>query len=312
MTHFIRTEPDRHIERRGAACWRPATVAALLLGCAGLSAAQQAYDSPERASDALVAAVRASDEGALRTVLGANWRKYIPAGSVDREDVEAFLQAWDTSHKVYEEVGGTSVVSAGNAGWTLPIPMVKSAAGWRFDLKAGADEMRTRRIGRNELSAMQASLAYHDAQNEYALLDRDGNGVLEYAKKFVSSPGKRDGLYWPSASAQDESPLGPLFAGRKTKGGPGYHGYHFKILTAQGWNAPGGGYSYLTSGRMRSGFALIAWPVRYGDTGVTSFMISHDGNLLEKDLGPQTDFTASSTVIFNPDLSWKKAEVPGS
>jgi hypothetical protein len=187
---------------------------------------------------------------------------------------------------------------------------VKSAAGWRFDPRAGVETMRSRRIGRNELAAMQAALAYFDAQKEYAQKDRDNNRVLEYAQKFASSPGKHDGLYWPDAQGQDPSPLGPLYAGDKA--GEGYHGYHFKILKAQGPDAPGGAYDYVIGGRMRSGFALIAWPRRYGETGVMSFMVSHDGKVYQKDLGPGTDAAAHASTRFDPDPSWHPVTVPGS
>ena len=171
--------------------------------------------------------------------------------------------------------------------------------------------MRTRRIGRNELSAMQATLAYFDAQREYALKDRDGNGVLEYAQRFASTPGKYDGLYW-AARGKDASPLGPLFAKRRSRKGPGYHGYHFKILKAQGKDAPGGAYDYIVGGRMRSGFALVAWPVRYGDTGVMSFMVSHDGTVVEKDLGPDSRRQRARNDALQSGRDWKKAAVPGS
>ena len=155
---------------------------------------------------------------------------------------------------------------------------------------------------------MQATLAYFDAQKEYALKARTGDGVLQYAQRFVSTPGKRDGLYWPDAPGQDESPLGPLYAGQKP--GEGYHGYYYRILKAQGKDAPGGAYDYLIKGRMVSGFALIAWPMRYGDTGVMSFIVSHDGVVYQKDLGSGTDGIARGMTRFNPDSTWQKVTVP--
>jgi len=273
------------------------------------SFAQRAYPTPDAASQALADAVATSDIDALRTVLGPDWRRFIPEGSFDREDIYGFLGAWATQHKTVLESPNRAMLAAGPGDWTLPIPIVKSAAGWRFDTHAGADQMRSRRIGRNELAAMQAALAYFDAQKEYALQDRDGNGVLEYAQKFASSRGKHDGLYWPEGPGEAPSPLGPLYAG--VRPGEGYHGYHFKILTAQGKDAPGGAYDYVIGGRMRGGFALIAWPLRYGDTGVMSFMVSHDGTVYEKDLGPGTDAAARAVTRFNPDASWRKAMVPG-
>jgi hypothetical protein len=170
--------------------------------------------------------------------------------------------------------------------------------------------MRTRRIGRNELATMQAILAYYDAQREYSTVDHNGDGIYEYARKFVSTKGKKDGLYWEAPPGSDESPLGPLLAQQKPGGGTGYHGYRYKILTKQGKEAPGGAYDYIIGKRMRSGFAGIAWPVRYGDTGVMSFMVSHAGIVYEKDLGPNGESVASAMTTFNPDSSWKKVSVP--
>jgi hypothetical protein len=198
----------------------------------------------------------------------------------------------------------------GEPAFTLPIPIVRNkAALWRFDAALGTERLRIARIGRNELAAMQAVLAYYDAQREYATADRTGNGVREYARKLVSTPGKRDGLYWPAALESERSPLGPLIAQRQPKG-PGYWGYHYKILTGQGEHAPGGAYDYVIGGRMRGGFALVAWPVRYADTGVMTFMVSHSGALFEKDLGPDTDALARAMKRFEPDPSWHKSPLP--
>jgi hypothetical protein len=287
-----------------------AAIAITLSLAAGSASAQKAYPTPDAAAQAFVDAIAHSDVAALRTVLGPDWRRFVPEGSLDEEDIYNFLGAWARQHKVVQEGPAKALLAAGEGDWTLPIPIVKNAAGWRFDPRAGADAMRTRRIGRNELAAMQAALAYFDAQKDYAQKDRDGNGVLEYAQKFVSSPGKHDGLYWPDATGQDTSPLGPLYGGQRA--GEGYHGYHFKILKAQGKDAPGGAYHYVIGQRMRSGFALIAWPIHYGDTGVMSFMVSHDGNLYEKDLGPGSDGTARSMTRFDPGPGWTKVAVPGT
>jgi hypothetical protein len=287
------------------------TAMALSLSLASGSVyAQHAYSSPDAAAQAFVDAVTRSDTAALTVVLGAGWKRFVPAGGVDVDDIYDFLGAWSRQHKIVLETPSKALLAVGDSDWTLPVPIVKSAAGWKFDPKAGADVMRTRRIGRNELAAMQAALAYFDAQKEYAQKDRDNNGVLEYAQKFASSPGKHDGLYWPDATGQDESPLGPIYSGQKSS--EGYHGYHFRILKAQGKDAPGGAYDYVIGGRMRAGFALIAWPTRYGDTGVMSFMVSHDGTLYEKDLGSNTDAAARALTRFNPDSGWRKVDVPGS
>lgn len=265
--------------------------------------AQQVYPDAAAAAEALVTTLRNDDAKALGTVLGANWKKFIPTDDADREDALHFLAQWDKSHRLDNSDPERVLIAVGEQGWTLPIPIVKTAAGWQFDVKAGAEEMTTRRIGRNELAAMQAAQAYFDAQKEYAQADRTGDGVLQYAQQFVSSPGKRDGLYWPTEDSEPESPLGSLFVSAKP--GEGYQGYRFKILKAQGKDAPGGAYDYLIKGRMVSGFALVARPLRYGDTGVMSFMISHDGKLYEKDLGEKSAEIVEHMTTFNPDSSWK-------
>lgn len=276
-------------------------VAAILPGSA---AAQKAFSNPEAAAETLVAAVEKNDAQALRGILGENWKRFIPTDDVDREDVDAFLAAWNTSHKMVAGADGRVHLAVGAQDWTLPIPIVKTGDAWRFDVKAGAEEIRTRRIGRNELAAMQAALAYCDAQKEYALADRNGDGVLEYAQRFVSSPGRHDGLYWETKPGEEESPLGPLFGDDKP--GTDYHGYYFKILKAQGKHAAGGAYDYTIKSRMTSGFALVAWPVKYGDTGVMTFVVNHQGQIYEKNLGPKTDTVARAMKVFDPDTSWRK------
>jgi hypothetical protein len=284
-----------------------ALLAGATLFAPGLAAAQQAYASADAAAQAFHDAISRNDSEALRKVLGANWKRFVPTDDIGRNELQAFLGAWDKAHKIVPAGQDKAALAVGDGGWTLPIPLVMKGGSWRFDPQAGADEMRTRRIGRNELAAMQAVLAYFDAQKEYALRDRDGDGVLSYARKFASAPGQRDGLYWPE-DAQGQSPLGPRFGG--VKPGEGYHGYHFKILGAQGKDAPGGAYDYVIGNRMRAGFALVAWPIQYGETGVTSFMINHDGVLYQKDLGPGSAKIAREMKTFNPDASWTKVNAP--
>ena len=266
--------------------------------------AQEAFDSPEAAADAFVHAVATSDEDALRTVLGADWKRFIPIEGIDRDDVNAFLAARYKKQKIIRDSDNRAHLAVGPDEWTLPIPIVKSGGVWRFDTRAGAEEIRTRRIGRNELSAMQAALAYYDAQKEYALADRNGDGTIEYAQRLISSPGRNDGLYWDAQNGEEESPLGPLFGNDKP--GTDYHGYYFKILKGQGKHAPGGAYDYRIEGRMTAGFALVAWPVRYGETGVMTFVVNHEGQLYEKNLGPRTDAVARKMTLFDPDSSWRK------
>jgi hypothetical protein len=279
--------------------------AALLLASSA-ALAQKSYPSADAAAEAFTEALRKRDNAAMAVVLGQDWKRYVP-GETARADIEAYLAGWDAQHKTTVD-GKKAMLAVGKDGWTFPIPIVQGKSGWRFDPKSGADELRLRRIGRNELSTMQAVLAYVDAQRDYALKDRDGNGVLEYAQKFASTAGKKDGLYWRDDNGQDPSPLGPLFAKEQPKGSGGYHGYYYRILKAQGAKAPGGARSYMLNGRMRSGFALVAWPVTYGDTGVMSFIVNHEGKVFEKDLGPQTQKIAAEMKSFNPDDTWKLAE----
>ena len=269
------TRGDAHVDvafdrRRGSH-----RVAGVPAGCSARVRAEELHDAGVR-GQALVKAMRANDTKALQTVLGQDWRRFIPTDDLSRDDVNAFLAGWDQSHKIDNEGDDTALISVGaEPGFTLPIPIVKNkAALWKFDVVSGTDRLRTARIGRNELAAMQAVLAYYDAQREYATEDRSGKGVREYARRLVSSPGKKDGLFWPAKLDEPESPLGPLLAQQKPKA-PGYWGYYYKILTGQGKDAPGGAYDYVIGRRMRAGFALVAWPVRYGDTGVMTFMVSH-------------------------------------
>ena len=278
------------------------------LACTWSVSAQQAYPTPDAAGEALVAALgqTQADQAKLATVLGAGWKDYVPIGGVDREDVDTFLAKYREKHAYEPRKDGRQALIVGNDAWSLPIPLTKEGSGWRFDLAAGQDEMRTLRIGRNELDVEQAVLAYHDAQDDYADFDRDGDGVLEYAQKFISTDGQHDGLYWADDDSGEISPLGPLFGDDTPKGI--YHGYRYRILTAQGPSAPGGAYDYMLGSNMSRGFALVAWPADYGETGITTFMIGHDGQVFESDLGPQTDSIVRAMKQFDPDSAWK--EVP--
>jgi len=285
---------------------------AVVLASAPAAFAQKALPSPEAAMNAFGDAVARSDEGELKSLFGDDFRSLIPpAGAEIRY---RFLEEWAKSHAVKREGDARALVAVGSDGWTLPIPIVKTAQGWHFDTRAGANEMRVRRIGRNEHAVMKVMLAIYDAEKEYATVDRNGNGVLEYAAKFESTRGKKDGLYWPNKASEPESPLGPAVAAARAAGGgaaDGYYGYRYKVLKSQGKNASGGAYDYVARGRMIGGFAVVAWPARYGETGVMSFMVSHDGVIYQKDLGPQTPTRARAITRFDPDASWHKVE-PGS
>ncbi|MEE3634355.1 DUF2950 domain-containing protein [Pseudomonas sp. AL 58] len=274
-----------------------------------IAAAQLAFPTPEKAAEAFVEAVGTehADQARLTELLGEEWRSFIPREGVQRSDVDAFLQQYHEQHRIEKTGDNKALLSVGSDHWTLPIPLIKGENSWRFDIKAGSAEIRARRIGRNELAALQSVLTYHDAQTDYASVDRDGDGALEYAQKIFSTPGKHDGLYWADDDSGQISSLGPLFG--KTIAGEDWHGYRFRILDGQGPSAPGGAYSYLIGDKMSRGFALIAWPAKYADTGVMSFMISHEGQVFEKDLGPAGDKLAQSMKRFDPDDSWKEVTV---
>jgi len=276
-----------------------------LLACTnGATTGPEVYPTPEAAADAFHAAL--ATPGAMRDVLGADFSNFIPTDGIEDEDIEKFQAAWKKQHRVIADPdqpdSGLMVVSMGERGWTLPIPLVKSDAGWSFDVVAGADEMRTRRIGRDEIAAIKASLGYYDAQREYARQDVDGDGFLEYAQRIISTPGKMDGLYWASLDDEAESPLGPFFGGDTP--GSSYNGYLFRILKAQGPAAKGGAYDYVVDGHMRGGFGLIAWPVTYDDTGVMTFIVNQQGTVYEADLGPDSSKLVQAIDSFDPDERW--------
>lgn len=273
------------------------------LALPGVALAQMAYPTAQAAADAFVDAIATNDRDALNKVVGTDFKRYIPE-EVASEDVTKFLAAWAKGRKIVENTPTVAHLAVGaQTDWVLPIPIVKSAAGWRFDPKAGAEEIRIRRIGRNELATMQALLAYYDAQKDYAEADRNGDGVLEYAQRIKSTPGKHDGLIWLDDPAG--SPLGPVY-GDETKNGI-YHGYRFRALKAQGPAARGGARDYVVNGRMTRGFAAIAWPAVHGETGVMSFIVNHDGVVFEKNLGPQSEAAARAMTRFDP-AGWTKVD----
>jgi hypothetical protein len=279
--------------------------AAVMLALAPSAAfAQKAFPTPDAAAEALVDGIARHDSDAIKSVVGSDYEKYFPKASSDPEDVTNFLAAWARGHAIVPQGSDKAFLGVGTNGWTLPVPIVKTAAGWRFDTKGAPEEMRIRRIGRNELAAIQVALAYTDAQSEYHVRDWDGDGVLQYAKRALSSSGKRDGLYWASLPGEAESPVGAQFADAKP--GQPYHGYLYRILTAQGKDAPGGARSYIRNGRMTEGYALIAWPAKYDITGVMTFIVNQDGVVYQKNLGAGTDAAARAINAYNPDASWNK------
>src|SRR5262245_713938 len=292
----------------------PLMIGALLCSAASVAAAQQAFKTPDEAASALVRAAKAGDMKALVTVLGPDGEDIVSSGDevADQSTREKFVAAYDAKHEIAMEGADKSIMVIGQEDFPLPIPLVRKDGMWRFDTAAGREEILARRIGKNELDAIQASLAYVDAQNEYAEKDRTGADMNTYAQRIISQPGKKDGLYWPASQGEEESPLGDLVAQATAQGyrvGGGrtpYHGYYFKILTKQGQAAPGGELDYVVNGKMIGGFALVAYPAEYRNSGVMTFIVSHAGDVFQKDLGPNTARLAERMTSFNPDSTWQK------
>jgi hypothetical protein len=304
-----------------------AVAVTLLIGLAGsrdavaASPRQRSFASPGEAVQALVEAVRAGDVDALASILGPEGRPLISSGDAvaDKQGRKRFVRAYEQSNTLQRPTETKAVLVIGKDEWPLPIPVVKEGDAWRFDTAVGKEEILNRRIGRNELSAMQVCLAYVDAQREYARVARESDGLLTYAMKFRSDKGKKNGLYWRIKEGEALSPLGVLVANaraegysRKTLGGKPspYHGYLYRILTAQGPDAPGGAYDYVVNGKMIGGFALVAYPAQFGVSGVMTFIVNHEGVVYQKDLGRDTETIARTMETYNPDHTWKKAEAP--
>ncbi|HZZ11580.1 MAG TPA: DUF2950 domain-containing protein [Paraburkholderia sp.] len=286
---------------RGSSFVAKAALLGALSFAAGQSHAQAIYPTPDAAADALQQALAIHDTDAVRKVLGADYKQYIPT-DIDEDDVYAFLAAYAKHHEIVDDGKGTAHLQAGDAGWTLPVPIRQTKAGWHFDVREGHDELTIRRIGRNELAAMQTVLAIGDAQRDFA---RAKGGV--YAQRFISHPGKQDGLYWPTAEGEPDSPLGDLASvmDPTAPANQAYHGYRYRILSAQGAHAPGGARSYLDNGAMRGGYAVIAWPAAYGQTGVMSFISGSDGKVYQHDFGPQSATAAARIRAYDPGPDWQ-------
>lgn len=277
--------------------------------------AQQAFRTPEKAASAFASAVKSGTESKMLKVLGKGGKDIIDSGDAvaDAAVREKFTAAYDTKHSVSSEGDKKAVMIVGPEDFPFPIPIVRTKSGWKFDTDAGRREILYRRIGRNELNTIQTCLAYVDAQNDYADKDRTGAGPGVYAQHIVSTPGHKDGLYWP-ASDGSNSPLGELMAaasaqGYKAGSGPQpYHGYYYRILTRQGPHAAGGELSYVVDGKMIGGFALVAYPAAYDNSGVMTFLVNYAGTVYQKDLGPNTAEFAKRMTSFDPDQSWKKVD----
>lgn len=289
-------------------------IAALLCTTASIVSAQQDFKTPDEAASALASAAKAGDRKAIVTVLGPDGQDIVSSGDevADAATRQKFVAAYDAKHQIAMEGDNKAMLVIGQEDFPLPIPLVRKDGLWRFDTAAGREEILFRRVGRDELDAIQSCLAYVDAQNEYAERDRTGAGANAYAQRIISAPGKKDGLYWPTSQGEDASPLGELIAEATAQGyrpGDGrtpFHGYYFKILTKQGPAAPGGELDYIVRGKMIGGFALVAYPAEYRNSGVMTFIVNHTGNVFQKDLGPDTAKLAERMTSFNPDQSWTK------
>ena len=280
---------------------------------------QKTFASPDEAVKAMLEALKAEDVKVLSAIFGPGSEELISSGDpvADKAERERFINLYQQKNKLVEASSNRAVLYIGNEDWPFPIPVVKKDGVWLFDTNEGRKELIARRIGRNELSVIQVCLAYVDAQKEYAIKDRDGEGVLAYAQKFLSDPGKKNGLYWKAKEGDEQSPLGPLFGAAQDEGYTGkqsddkpapYHGYYYRILKAQGKDAKGGAYDYVVKGKMIGGFALVAYPAQYGSSGIMTFIVNHAGEVYQKDLGENTDKTALAMKLFNPDSTWKKVE----
>jgi hypothetical protein len=268
------------------------------------------FPTPEAAIEAFVAAVRDDNEAQLARLLGTDFRKFAPRPENSAELRQAFLEAYGKAHKLVAK-GDQMILEAGTDGWTLSVPLVKGASGWMFDIVAGAKELRIRATGRNELATIQAMLAIVDAQQDYAAMDPMKTGTTQFARRLLSTPGRKDGLYWEQGPDNLESPLGDFLAKAQIGSAfqrEGYFGYRYRLLYAQGAHAKGGVRDYIVRNRMIGGFAAIAAPVRYGETGVMTFIVNQDGVVYEKDFGPDTERLANEILTFNPDESWSKAD----
>jgi Protein of unknown function (DUF2950) len=299
---------------------RARTIAlALLIGLQGAAfaaPAQKRFDSLDDAVNAFVAAIRAADRKAIVAILGPEGKPLVSSGDdvADRAAFQRFVAEYDSAHRL-EGGGGKVVLYIGDDDFPFPIPLVPDGPYWIWDTDAGDEEILNRRIGRNELSAIEVCLAYVDAQREYYAWSPAGTAILEFAQRLASTKGKRDGLFWEAKPGERPSPLGPLVAEaraagyrRAQGGGPTpYHGYLYRMLFAQGPDAPGGAYDFVVKGHMIGGFALVAFPASYGVSGIMTFIVSHDGVVYQKDFGPKTPQVGNAMKSYNPDRTWRKA-----
>ncbi len=315
-----------HINKRVLSCF---VFAVILVAPAVFSATdslatasqgkQKIFVSPEEAVTALMDAIKTDDREALLSIFGSKAASELSSGDEvsDRAERQRFLKAYEDKNSLERKGDNKVILQVGNDDWPFPIPIVKKGSKWYFDTKAGKKEILNRRIGRNELRVIETVQGYVGAQREYISKDRTGNGVYAYAQKIISTPGKKDGLYWEAKEGEEESPAGPFMAkaaqegySRKAKAGKQspFHGYYFRILTAQGKSAPGGTYDYVVKGNMILGFGLIAYPAKYGSSGIMTFIVNQEGVVYQKNLGKNTTKLATAIKKYNPDKTWKRVE----
>ncbi|HEY3064949.1 MAG TPA: DUF2950 domain-containing protein [Methylomirabilota bacterium] len=293
----------------------------IVLACIAVAFAANGkyFESVDDAVKALIDAVRANDRKALAEILGEHGRALVFSGDevADRNIRALFIAEYDKAHRL-EGGGGKVVLYVGADDFPFPIPLIPDGPSWRWDAEAGREEILKRRIGRNELSAIQVCLAYVDAQREYYSESRSRDGVLEYAQRIRSNPGKHDGLYWPTKVGEPPSPLGLLVTRARgegyargagsASGGTPYHGYYYRILLRQGASAADGAYDYVVGGHMIGGFGFLAYPAVYGSSGVMTFMVNHDGVVYQRDLGVATARAAAAIQSFDPDATWTRVD----
>jgi hypothetical protein len=291
--------------------------------CLFAANAGQTFDSPQQAIDALSTSAKAGDTNALQRIFGPSAHELISPDLVQAsEDREIFIRRVSEKIEIASDSDTRKTLEIGEDAWPFPIPLVKTNNAWTFDTDAGKQEILNRRIGRNELNAIRVCRVYVDAQREYAGADRNNDGVLEFAQHLRSSQGTRDGLYWSDRDEDEQSPFGPLIARARFEGyrrqnkvltetgekSAPFHGYYFKILTRQGKHAAGGKFNYIINGHMIAGFALVAWPAEWGNSGVMTFIVNQQGTIYQKNLGPKTESTADSLNSFDPDKTWSEAQ----
>jgi hypothetical protein len=314
----MRTSDTRPSAQRLAASALIASIALATMAFAAETVAQKTFPSADAAVAALIDDLRSENLSDLMAILGPGGERLLDSGDpvADRDGRERFVASYDDTHHLEETQGG-AVLVVGKEDWPVPIPLRKVGDLWSFDTEAGEQQMIDRRIGRNELDTIQTMLAYVDAQQDYADWTRQQTGTAAYAQRIDSRPGMHDGLYWRAAEGEPESPMGPLVAEAREEGYRRsatphgrlpYHGYFFKVLTAQGNNAPGGAADYIVRGKMIGGYGLVAWPAKYGDSGVMTFIVNHDATVYQKNLGPNTAALAEATTRYDPDPSWQKVE----